>query len=163
MRLREVLTERNELLAREARQRDVLQRIHVALFPKTPAPLNVDLVLEIQTRLAELERLRGCERDLNCILMLMAVGNWCCTCGAPATCFGGYEDSDSPGFSCDDCCGHACEDGWCIQLPEICARCDGEGEIVQGEGDELEQPIPCPDCSGGKERTEKREPPEGAH
>jgi len=37
----------------------------------------------------------------------------CARCGAPATCFGSYEDDLSPAFACDDCCGHGNEDGQC--------------------------------------------------
>jgi hypothetical protein len=40
----------------------------------------------------------------------------CATCGEPATCFGAYEDGLCPAFSCDECCGHGCEDGYCEQL-----------------------------------------------
>ena len=38
----------------------------------------------------------------------------CATCGKPATCHGAYEGHDDPPQdSCDDCCGHGNEDGWC--------------------------------------------------
>jgi hypothetical protein len=79
---------------------------------------------------AELERLRPAAADLTHILALFAAGSWSCDhCAEPATCFGGYEGSDSPGFSCDEHCGHGCEDGWCIRIPEVfddeqpCERC----------------------------------------
>jgi hypothetical protein len=36
----------------------------------------------------------------------------CQFCGAPATCYGAYE-GNPPGYACDDCCGHGCEDGDC--------------------------------------------------
>lgn len=43
----------------------------------------------------------------------------CGYCGKPATCFGQYEDpGDPPGRSCDDCCGHCNEDGWCFPINE---------------------------------------------
>ena len=38
----------------------------------------------------------------------------CSTCGKPATCHGTYEGIT--GYGCDDCCGHGCEDGRCVQL-----------------------------------------------
>lgn len=41
----------------------------------------------------------------------------CAICGKPATCVGRYEDMPEPGEpACDECCGHACEDGHCDQL-----------------------------------------------
>ena len=42
----------------------------------------------------------------------------CAHCGAPATCFGAYEDGLSPGYACDECCGHGCEDGRCEPVGE---------------------------------------------
>lgn len=42
----------------------------------------------------------------------------CANCGAPATCFGSYEDELSPAYACDDCCAHGCEDGHCEQIAE---------------------------------------------
>lgn len=50
----------------------------------------------------------------------------CATCSKPATCVGRYEDEPEPGVpSCDDCCGHGCEDGHCDPLY------DGEGDITR--------------------------------
>jgi hypothetical protein len=31
----------------------------------------------------------------------------------PATCIGAYEGDQIERGACDDCCGHACEDGHC--------------------------------------------------
>jgi len=42
----------------------------------------------------------------------------CQHCGElPPTCFGRYENMTEPAFACDECCGHACEDGHCDPLP----------------------------------------------
>lgn len=43
----------------------------------------------------------------------------CETCEAPATCLGRYEDMDTPSYSCDEHCGHGCEDGECRPLSEV--------------------------------------------
>ena len=40
----------------------------------------------------------------------------CATCGKPATCVGAYEGATEEAPSCDDCCGHGCEDGKCRPL-----------------------------------------------
>jgi len=40
----------------------------------------------------------------------------CRTCGKPATCHGTYESVT--GDSCDDCCGHGCEDGFCHPIED---------------------------------------------
>ncbi len=40
----------------------------------------------------------------------------CHICKAPAACHGTYEGIT--GYSCDDCCGHGCEDGHCELLEE---------------------------------------------
>lgn len=45
----------------------------------------------------------------------------CQMCGAPATCYGAYE-GNAPGYSCDACCGHGCEDGQCEMLPSCCGE-----------------------------------------
>ena len=37
----------------------------------------------------------------------------CHNCGAPATCFGSYEDELHPAYACSECCGHGNEDGRC--------------------------------------------------
>lgn len=38
----------------------------------------------------------------------------CQQCGAVATCFGSYNQSEPfPEFACDGCCDHACENGRC--------------------------------------------------
>ena len=44
----------------------------------------------------------------------------CAICGEPATCVGVYEDGyeQDPAPACDVCCGHGCEDGWCVDLEE---------------------------------------------
>jgi len=41
----------------------------------------------------------------------------CRNCENEATCFGAYEGMED-GFSCDECCGHGCEDGFCNKLLE---------------------------------------------
>jgi len=52
-----------------------------------------------------------------------------CFCGAPAVCFGAYEDPNALGGACDECCGHGNEDGWCesldadADLPKMAAEC----------------------------------------
>lgn len=44
----------------------------------------------------------------------------CHICGErPASCFGKYESMSEREPSCDDCCGHACEDGHCDELREM--------------------------------------------
>lgn len=45
----------------------------------------------------------------------------CKWCGADATCFGEYEQSDGSTlcYACDECCGHGCEDGWCKPVDEV--------------------------------------------
>ena len=48
-------------------------------------------------------------------------GAWprCEHCENDAACVGVYEDPTGPlAFACHDCCGHGCEDGWCIPLAE---------------------------------------------
>ena len=43
----------------------------------------------------------------------------CYSCGKPATCIGSYEGHDvDPQASCDDCCGHGNEDGYCKPIGE---------------------------------------------
>jgi len=42
----------------------------------------------------------------------------CATCGAPATCFGRYEDMVLPAFACDGCCQHGNETGRCVFADE---------------------------------------------
>ncbi len=42
------------------------------------------------------------------------MGYLCEHCGEnPATCRGRYESMKEDAYACDDCCGHACEDGHC--------------------------------------------------
>lgn len=42
----------------------------------------------------------------------------CYVCGAPATCYGHYEEGETPvDWACDTCCGHGNEDGWCLPAP----------------------------------------------
>lgn len=42
----------------------------------------------------------------------------CHVCGRRATCVGVYEDPEGPRqYSCDTCCAHGNEDGWCEPLP----------------------------------------------
>lgn len=43
----------------------------------------------------------------------------CRTCGADAACFGAYEGDDHWDFSCDECCGHGCEDGQCHPVEDL--------------------------------------------
>lgn len=40
----------------------------------------------------------------------------CTFCGAPAVCVGRYEMADEDQYGCDVCCGHGCEDGYCVPL-----------------------------------------------
>lgn len=40
----------------------------------------------------------------------------CAHCGKPATCIGKYEAMEFASPACDDCCGHACEDGHCDEI-----------------------------------------------
>lgn len=42
----------------------------------------------------------------------------CHICSKPATCIGAYEGAEEDSPACDDCCGHACEDGHCDPLFE---------------------------------------------
>jgi hypothetical protein len=34
----------------------------------------------------------------------------------PAVCVGAYEGPGPIALACDTCCGHGCEDGWCVRL-----------------------------------------------
>lgn len=43
----------------------------------------------------------------------------CAICGQEASCFGAYENATEATPACDDCCGHACEDGHCTPLDEL--------------------------------------------
>ena len=50
-----------------------------------------------------------------------------CTARRAAVCWGQYEapsPTNQPAYACNECCGHACEDGWC---EPVCAEC-GEDE-----------------------------------
>lgn len=40
----------------------------------------------------------------------------CYVCGMPATCVGLYENALAPELSCDEHCGHGCEDGRCERI-----------------------------------------------
>lgn len=40
----------------------------------------------------------------------------CEWCGKPATCVGAYDGQEIETAACDDCCGHACEDGRCVPI-----------------------------------------------
>ncbi len=43
----------------------------------------------------------------------------CNICGKVAACLGRYEGADEWTWACNDCCGHACEDGACYHLADI--------------------------------------------
>ncbi len=49
-------------------------------------------------------------------------GARCQFCGAAATCYGAYEGDRPQDYSCDECCGHGCEDGHCVAVPEPTER-----------------------------------------
>jgi len=49
------------------------------------------------------------------------VASECAHCAAPATCYGAYEGA-SPHSACDECCGHGCEDGWCVPIAAAAGR-----------------------------------------
>lgn len=55
----------------------------------------------------------------------------CAICDRPATCYGSHEGHE-PHYSCDNCCGHGCEDGWCTLLSE---EFDYEGLIARSAGE----------------------------
>ena len=38
----------------------------------------------------------------------------CDHCGRPAECYGRYQGRSA--FACGVCCGHGCENGWCVPL-----------------------------------------------
>ena len=40
----------------------------------------------------------------------------CVHCGNPAACVGRYEMAAHDEPACDECCGHACEDGLCVTV-----------------------------------------------
>lgn len=42
----------------------------------------------------------------------------CAHCGKDPTCFGSYEGSEYA-YACDECCGHACEDGRCVPVVDL--------------------------------------------
>ena len=48
----------------------------------------------------------------------------------PATCFGRYDNMEHPDYSCDDCCGHGNEDGYCEPLPAENAQGACQGDMV---------------------------------
>lgn len=63
----------------------------------------------------------------------------CHICGKPAACIGKYDNMTKPEPSCDECCGHGNEDGWCKRI-ETAAAAPG----VSGEG------RACETCGGGE-------------
>jgi hypothetical protein len=36
----------------------------------------------------------------------------------PAVCVGAYERMEALELACDVCCGHGCEDGFCVQIDD---------------------------------------------
>ena len=52
----------------------------------------------------------------------------CHTCGKPATCLGAYEGRPERSYGCDECCGHACEDGHCDILAEVLCELCGDDD-----------------------------------
>jgi hypothetical protein len=66
-------------------------------------------------------RLRPCPGCTKCLR---------CLCGNSAACIGLYEawtKHQKAEPSCNDCCGHGCEDGHCDKVYDIC---DGSGVIT---------------------------------
>lgn len=60
----------------------------------------------------------------------------CTTCGVrEATCVGRYEDMDTCEPSCDECCGHGCEDGHCDRVE---VDPSGDWECSCGEEGDME-------------------------
>jgi hypothetical protein len=53
-----------------------------------------------------------------------ALSHYCAICCQPATCLGAYEMAAVATPACDDCCGHANEDGACS--PIVCCYCDAD-------------------------------------
>ncbi len=51
----------------------------------------------------------------------------CQFCGEPAVCYGHSSDTE-PGYACDKCCGHGCEDGECEFIPTPAAPSGSETE-----------------------------------
>ncbi len=65
---------------------------------------------DLEAALAEVARLRS----------LVPI---CASCEQrPAACFGCYEGGTpgaGPAPVCDTCCGHGCEDGWCVPIADL--------------------------------------------
>ena len=58
----------------------------------------------------------------------------CWVCGKKATCIGRYMGSATDEPSCDECCGHGNEDGYCEPIHPPCVQCDGTGHDLHDEG-----------------------------
>jgi hypothetical protein len=72
----------------------------------------------------------------------------CHICGKTATCHGTYQGTT--GYSCDDCCGHGCEDGHCepIAAPETyTVETNGKQTVVEANGHIFNAP-PTPLVAG---------------
>lgn len=111
------------------------------------------------------------KRDLNVILGLFAVMDWSCDCGADATCFGGYDHHEDPGFHCDACCQHTQERGRCIRIPKLvdvdpelvvpglewhCSSCEATEPVQKPHAGATDEECyregdsePCIDCGDG--------------
>lgn len=60
----------------------------------------------------------------------------CHICGErPASCFGKYDSMVEREPSCDDCCGHACEDGHCDDLREMALEAWQAGWAAEHPGE----------------------------
>lgn len=74
----------------------------------------------------------------------------CDHCGDKAACYGTYEGHT--GYSCDECCGHGCEDGHCDPISdktETRNAGDFNDEDAITENDKYDKRkirVPCPHC-----------------
>lgn len=99
---------------------DMLKSIRLAL--KSPDVHNVGHVSKAYDKLlaldAAIEHFEHC--GLTAALQRQLLK--CRTCDRAATCIGQYEGHGGYAPSCDSCCGHGNEDGWCRPVAEAIAE-----------------------------------------
>ncbi len=69
--------------------------------------LRMALRIERRLRLNELRQIKSRKKN-----------KLCQNCGRPGTCYGSYESQKVKSYSCDECCGHGCEDGHCERITD---------------------------------------------
>ena len=110
----------------------------IARLARMDLPRALATIAALEQQLADASETSRYRRS--CIDTLEPAALRCAICAAPAACVGSYEGAQiAP--ACNECCGHANEDGWCVPVAEVIDKVRDIFRVLEEDAEAAERAL----------------------